>query len=120
MLNSSKGTAVQGPRVQADRKRYKAAIHALLDDQPNLQIIEAEAAALHMTDNSVTGLYLADRTLLHAKATVLATGTFLNGKLLRGEEGREGGRTGEQASRYLGQQLCRSAENTSEPQSLSP
>src|SRR3546814_18960416 len=61
MLNSSKGTTVQGPRVQAERKRYKAAIHALLDDQPNLQIIEAEAAALHMTDNSVTGLYLADR-----------------------------------------------------------
>src|SRR3546814_10861326 len=46
MLNSSKGTAVQGPRVQADRKRYKAAIHALLDDQPNLQIIEAEAAEI--------------------------------------------------------------------------
>ncbi len=48
MLNSSKGAAVQGPRVQADRKRYKAAIHALLDGQAGLEIVEAEAAALEI------------------------------------------------------------------------
>lgn len=105
MLNSSKGAAVQGPRVQADRKRYKAAIHALLDAQPSLSIIEAEAAALSMEVGRVTGLRLADGSLLSARAVVLATGTFLNGKLFRGEEVAEGGRTGERAAVTLGQQL---------------
>jgi len=105
MLNSSKGAAVQGPRVQADRKRYKAAIHELLDGQAGLEIVEAEAAALAIDDGQVTGLRLADGTALCARAVVLATGTFLNGKLFRGEEISQGGRTGEQAAVSLGQQL---------------
>lgn len=105
MLNSSKGAAVQGPRVQADRKRYKAAIHALLDAQPSLEIVEAEAAALEVQGGQVVGLRLADGTLLSARAVVLATGTFLNGKLFRGEDVSEGGRTGEPGALLLGEQL---------------
>ena len=105
MLNSSKGAAVQGPRVQADRKRYKAAIHALLDAQPNLEIVEAEAAALEVRHGGIAGLRLGDGTVLTAPAVVLATGTFLNGRLFRGEEVSEGGRTGERAAVTLGQQL---------------
>ncbi|HKX35698.1 MAG TPA: tRNA uridine-5-carboxymethylaminomethyl(34) synthesis enzyme MnmG, partial [Rhizorhapis sp.] len=105
MLNSSKGAAVQGPRVQADRKRYKAAIHALLDAQQNLVIVEAEAAALELRHGGIAGLRLGDGTVLTAPAVVLATGTFLNGRLFRGEEVSEGGRTGERAAVTLGQQL---------------
>ncbi|MBB4640795.1 tRNA uridine-5-carboxymethylaminomethyl(34) synthesis enzyme MnmG [Rhizorhapis suberifaciens] len=105
MLNSSKGAAVQGPRIQADRKRYKAAIHALLDAELNLEIVEAEAAALEIQGEQVVGLRLADGILLSAGAVVLATGTFLNGKLFRGEEVSQGGRTGERAAVSLGQQL---------------
>ena len=48
MLNASKGAAVRGPRIQADRRRFKAAIHRLLDAQDGLTIIEGEAAALRL------------------------------------------------------------------------
>ena len=64
MLNASKGAAVRGPRVQADRKRYKAAIHALLDAQDGPAIVEGEASALRLEGRRVTGLDLADGRLL--------------------------------------------------------
>ena len=105
MLNLSKGTAVQGPRVQADRSLYKAAIHKMLDAQENLTIVEGEVASLLMEDDCVSGIRLADDTEIRAQATILATGTFLNGKLYRGEEIVEGGRTGEAAAVSLGQQV---------------
>ena len=81
MLNRSKGTAVQGPRVQADRSLYKAAIHRMLDAQENLTIVEGEVASLLMDGHTVSGITLADDTEIRAQATILATGTFLNGKL---------------------------------------
>jgi len=105
MLNLSKGTAVQGPRVQADRKLYKAAIHRMLYAQDNLTIVEGEVASLIMSDSRVSGIVMADGSAINAKAVILATGTFLNGKLFRGEERLEGGRTGEAASVSLGQQI---------------
>jgi tRNA uridine 5-carboxymethylaminomethyl modification enzyme len=105
MLNSSKGAAVQGPRIQADRKLFKAAIHALLDAQPGLTIIEGEAQALTIADGAVTGLSLGDGTELNAPAVVLATGTFLNGKMFCGEAQSVGGRVGEAAATTLGGQL---------------
>lgn len=105
MLNSSKGAAVQGPRVQADRVRYKAAIQAMLRDQSGLDIIHGEAIALCVESDAVTGIALSDGRTLHAPAVVLATGTFLGGKLFRGEETSSGGRTGERAATALGQQL---------------
>ncbi len=105
MLNLSKGTAVRGPRVQADRNLYKAAIHKMLDAQENLTIVEGEVSSLVMDDDSVSGIKLADGIEIRAQATILATGTFLNGKLFRGEEIVEGGRTGEAAAVSLGQQI---------------
>ncbi|WP_313809193.1 tRNA uridine-5-carboxymethylaminomethyl(34) synthesis enzyme MnmG [Sphingobium sp.] len=105
MLNSSKGAAVQGPRIQADRKRYRAEIHRLLDAQPGLEIVEGEATALLLSQGEVAGLALADGRNIGAAAVVLATGTFLGGKLFRGEESTTGGRTGERAATTLGVQL---------------
>lgn len=105
MLNSSKGAAVQGPRVQADRFHYRAAIHRMIDAQRGIEIIEGEAAALLLKNGEVEGLELADGRRLSAPAIVLATGTFLGGKLFRGEETLTGGRTGERAATVLGVQL---------------
>ncbi|MEJ7926974.1 tRNA uridine-5-carboxymethylaminomethyl(34) synthesis enzyme MnmG [Sphingobium sp. AN641] len=105
MLNSSKGAAVQGPRVQADRKRYKAAIQAMLDAQAGLEIIEGEAIGLRLDGGRIDGLDLADGRTVAARTIVLATGTFLGGRLFRGEESSIGGRTGERAATALGLQL---------------
>ena len=105
MLNGSKGAAVQGPRIQADRALFKAAIHDLLAAQDGLEIIEGEAQRLLIADGIVTGLALADGTELSARAVVLATGTFLNGKMFCGEQLNTGGRVGEAAAMSLGAQL---------------
>ncbi|MBH1992548.1 MAG: tRNA uridine-5-carboxymethylaminomethyl(34) synthesis enzyme MnmG [Sphingomonadaceae bacterium] len=105
MLNSSKGAAVQGPRVQADRKLYRAAIHQMLDAQSRLEIVEGEADVLVIDGDAVVGLMLADGRRLDATAVVLATGTFLGGKLFRGDERETGGRIGERAATRLGVQL---------------
>ena len=105
MLNSSKGSAVQGPRVQADRKLYKAAVQAMLDAQRGLTIVEGEVASLNMDGDRVTGVVLANGTAVSAGAVVLATGTFLGGRLFRGEERLEGGRIGEPGASLLAQQL---------------
>ncbi|AUW60011.1 tRNA uridine-5-carboxymethylaminomethyl(34) synthesis enzyme MnmG [Sphingobium sp. SCG-1] len=105
MLNASKGTAVQGPRVQADRKRYKAAMQAALNAQDGITIVEGEAARLLMRAGAVTGLSLENGATVLAPAVVLATGTFLGAKMFRGEERLIGGRIGERAANALGKQL---------------
>ncbi len=105
MLNGSKGAAVQGPRIQADRALFKAAVHAMLNSQDNLTIIEGEAQALILQEGKLSGLRLGDGTELYTKAIVLATGTFLNGKMFCGEAQTPGGRVGEDAATTLGAQL---------------
>ncbi|MFM7028946.1 MAG: tRNA uridine-5-carboxymethylaminomethyl(34) synthesis enzyme MnmG [Chakrabartia sp.] len=106
LLNGSKGAAVQGPRVQADRKLFKAAIHEILDAQPGLDIIEGEARSLHLdADGTPAGLILGTGEVLLASALVLATGTFLNGRMFCGENLTTGGRVGEAAATSLGDQL---------------
>ncbi len=105
MLNRSKGSAVWGPRVQADRLRFKAAVQAAVRGQPNLTLVQGEAAALLLEGERVAGLELADGTMFHVKHLVLCTGTFLGGILFRGEERFEGGRIGENAAHRLAQQL---------------
>lgn len=105
MLNRSKGTAVQGPRVQADRVRYAAAIQTVLRAQPSLGLVEGEADSLELVGGRIAGVRLADGSLLEASAVVLATGTFLGGRIFRGEEREFGGRVGEAAATRLAEQL---------------
>ena len=108
MLNSSKGAAVQGPRIQADRNLFSASIQRQLAATANLEIVEGEAAALLFDDASTTkvaGIVLADGSEIKAKAVILATGTFLGGKLFRGEERLEGGRIGENSALRLADQI---------------
>ncbi|MEG3088425.1 tRNA uridine-5-carboxymethylaminomethyl(34) synthesis enzyme MnmG [Sphingomonas sp. PB4P5] len=106
MLNRSKGSAVQGPRVQADRRRYAAAIQHAVAAQANLVVVQGEAAALSFDQHgAVAGLDLAEGQQLRARAIVLATGTFLGGRMFRGEERLAGGRIGEAASTLLAVQL---------------
>lgn len=108
MLNASKGAAVQGPRIQADRRLFKASVQRQLTAQPGITVVEAEAAALEMSPgkrNKVAGLILGDGSTITAASVILATGTFLGGKLFRGEERLEGGRIGEATAMRLSQQL---------------
>lgn len=105
MLNASKGAAVQGPRIQADRTLFKAAIHQLLDAEPHLSIIEGEVARLILDGATVGGVELADGRSLHSQGVILCTGTFLGGRLFRGEERMDGGRIGERGASDLAKQL---------------
>jgi tRNA uridine 5-carboxymethylaminomethyl modification enzyme len=105
MLNRSKGTAVQGPRVQADRVRYAAAIQAMLAAQPGLSLVQGEAAELVLQGDSIAGVRLTDGAALRAHAVVLATGTFLGARIFRGEDRLDGGRIGEAAAHLIAHQL---------------
>jgi tRNA uridine 5-carboxymethylaminomethyl modification enzyme len=103
MLNRSKGPAVWGPRVQADRRLYRRAVAGLLR-QSGVELVIGEAAELVVEQGCVGGL-IVDGSRLAAKAVVIATGTFLDGALFCGLEKVVGGRTGEKASIALAHQL---------------
>jgi len=105
MLNASKGAAVRGPRVQADRGLFRRFIAGALEAQPGLTVIEGEVAALRLAGRRVAGVLLADGSSLESRAVVLATGTFLGAKLHFGMRSREGGRIGERAATELAAQL---------------
>jgi tRNA uridine 5-carboxymethylaminomethyl modification enzyme len=106
MLNRSKGTAVQGPRVQADRARYASAIGAMVARQRDLTVLSGEAAGLNlMPSGHVAGVRLGDGTVVRSSAVVLATGTFLGGRMFCGEDRAVGGRIGEAAASLLAVQL---------------
>ncbi|HEX2762756.1 MAG TPA: tRNA uridine-5-carboxymethylaminomethyl(34) synthesis enzyme MnmG [Allosphingosinicella sp.] len=105
MLNASKGAAVRGPRVQADRKLYKTAIQCMMSRLASLRVVEGEASALLMRGRRAEGVRLADGRELRAGAVVLATGTFLGAKLHFGMESSPGGRVGERPATALAAQL---------------
>lgn len=107
MLNHSKGPAVWGPRAQADRKLYREAVQALLAELPNLEIVEAEADDIAITDGFVRGVALTNGEILKASAVVLTTGTFLSGVIHIGETTIPAGRVGEAPALGLSQTLRR-------------
>jgi tRNA uridine 5-carboxymethylaminomethyl modification enzyme len=92
MLNRRKGPAVRGPRAQADRKLYAAAMQAAITETANLSVIEGEADELMVSNGRVTGIRLADGRELTAGAVVITTGTFLRGLIHLGERNWPAGR----------------------------
>jgi tRNA uridine 5-carboxymethylaminomethyl modification enzyme len=95
MLNRRKGPAVRGPRAQADRKLYAAAMQTAIRETANLSVIEGEADELIVSNGRVTGIRLGDGRTLGAGAVVITTGTFLRGLIHLGEKNWPAGRVGE-------------------------
>jgi tRNA uridine 5-carboxymethylaminomethyl modification enzyme len=95
LLNRRKGPAVRGPRAQADRKLYAAAMQTTLRETPNLVVIEGEADGLTIAAGRLEGVVLADGRRLSAGAVVVTTGTFLRGLIHLGEKNWPAGRVGE-------------------------
>ncbi len=101
LLNRRKGPAVRGPRAQADRDLYRAAMQTELRAIPELTVVEGEAENLIIADNRLHGVSLADGRMLCAASVVVTTGTFLGGVIHRGAESIPAGRIGEAASHGL-------------------
>ena len=95
VLNRRKGPAVRGPRAQADRKLYAAAMQAAIRETPNLTVLEAEADDLATENGRVCGVKFADGREISCGSVVLTTGTFLRGLIHIGEKQIPAGRVGE-------------------------
>src|SRR5438045_5665000 len=85
VLNRRKGPAVRGPRAQADRRLYAAAMQEAIVETGNLNIVEGEVDDLTFNGKCVAGVVLADGRRLECKSVVLTTGTFLRGLIHIGE-----------------------------------
>jgi len=105
VLNRRKGPAVRGPRAQADRKLYAAAMQSAIRASPNLEVIESEADDLKVINRQVCGVKLADGREISVGAVVLTTGTFLRGLIHIGEKQTPAGRVGEAPAMGLSRTL---------------
>ena len=107
VLNRRKGPAVRGPRAQADRALYRAAMQAEIAGQPGLSVVEGEVADLLPGAGRAAGVVLRDGRTIAAGAVVLTTGTFLSGLIHLGEKTIPAGRYGEAPSLGLSETLKR-------------
>lgn len=105
LLNRSKGPAVRGPRAQADRALYRAAMQREIIKQDRLVVVEGNAVAFVIANGRVGGVICADGTTLTCGAAVLTTGTFLNGLIHIGETRIPAGRHGEPPALGISSQL---------------
>jgi tRNA uridine 5-carboxymethylaminomethyl modification enzyme len=95
MLNRRKGPAVRGPRAQADRSLYAAAVQQAIRHHPNLTVIVGEAEDVLTGEGMVTAVTLADGRVYATEAVILTTGTFLRGLIHIGDQSTPAGRAGE-------------------------
>ncbi len=105
LLNTSRGPAVWSPRAQCDKKQYRIKMREVLEQEPNLRILQAEVAELLIRDRRTYGVRLRDGRDLLSEVVVVTTGTFLNGLAHVGEAKYSCGRSGEAPSNLLGDQL---------------
>ncbi len=128
LLNTSRGPAVWSPRAQCDKQAYRLKMREVLESQPNLKIKQAEVADLIIEINNqetnnqelrtencsssnpesrrhIRGVRLRDGRTVGAAATIITTGTFLNGLIHCGEQQYPAGRSGEPSAVLLGEAL---------------
>jgi tRNA uridine 5-carboxymethylaminomethyl modification enzyme len=106
LLNRRKGPAVRGPRAQADRTLYAAAMQRAIRETANLTVVEGEADDLLLAGGQAVGIRLADGREIGAGACVLTTGTFLRGLIHIGETKTPAGRVGEAPALGLSRTLA--------------
>ena len=107
LLNRSRGPAVRAPRAQADRALYRTEMRRTLEATPNLSLRQGVVTNLILEDKRAIGIELQDARRIRAKSIVIATGTFLNGRIHTGRQTYQGGRAGEPASIEFAQALKR-------------
>ena len=105
LLNRSKGPAVQGPRAQADRALYKAAMQQAIRETEGLTVLEGAVEDLVVVDDEVQGVITQAGEEIQAGAVVLTTGTFLNGLIHLGDSVVPAGRVGEAPALKLSERL---------------
>ncbi len=105
MLNTSKGPAVHSLRAQADKKDYQFRMKRILEEQENLKIRQIEVTELNVEDGKVTGVVTKNGAIFNCKAVILATGTYLKGKIIIGEVSYSGGPNGLFPANDLSQSL---------------
>jgi tRNA uridine 5-carboxymethylaminomethyl modification enzyme len=107
LLNRSRGPAVQSPRAQADRMRYRAEMRRTLEETSNLHLRQGKVVDFVIDHGRMGGVVLEDGRRFRAYAVVVATGTFLNGLIHTGRRTYSGGRAGEPAAIELSESLKR-------------
>jgi len=105
LLNRSRGPAVQSPRAQADRMRYRTEMRRTLEATPNLHLRQGKVVDFVIRHGRIAAVKLEDGRCFGAQAVVVATGTFLNGLIHTGRRTYRGGRAGEPASIELAEAL---------------
>ena len=105
MLNTSKGPAVHSLRAQADRKRYQAEMKHTLEKQENLEVKQAEIVEIVVDNNQIVAIKTDLGAVYKVKAIVIATGTYLKGKIFIGEYSKESGPDGVAAANKLSESL---------------
>jgi tRNA uridine 5-carboxymethylaminomethyl modification enzyme len=104
-LNSSKGPAVRGTRMQSDKDLYVQFVTQFLKSLPNLTLMEGEVKSLVIEHDICRGVRLHDGSEILSKAVIITTGTFLNAVMHTGLKQVPGGRVGDKASQGLSDQL---------------
>lgn len=112
LLNRSRGPAVQGPRAQADRKRYNECVTRMTLQNHGIEVVEAEVTDLIFQSDRVIGVETADGARIMAAAVILTSGTFLRGEIHIGEERIPAGRHRARASVRLADRLSEFALST--------
>lgn len=105
MLNTSKGPAVHSLRVQADKKRYHTEMKKVLEDEPNLILQEGEVSEILLEEDQVKGIVTRTGAIYYGKAVILATGTYLKGRIYKGEANYASGPGGLSPSNLLSESL---------------
>ena len=105
MLNTSKGPAVHSLRVQADKKVYHTEMKKIIEDEPNLTLFQGEVVDLIIEDNKVNGVITRTGAVFPSKTVILASGTYLQGRIHIGEVNYASGPDGMSPSLLLSQSL---------------